>query len=118
MTVCQEKVALIILIGISLLLLGAHAALAAAGSAAFAAPWTPEAEDGTFVVVRGPVEGLRHLNGGHLSVTVGGATVFIPARVAEHVHLEKGLNVSVAGTVQTYRGEKEVVVQSPGDVVT
>ncbi|NVO66786.1 hypothetical protein [Methanofollis tationis] len=107
---------MIILVGISLLLLAAHGALAAAGSTTFAAPWTPEAEDGTFVAVRGTVDGLRHLTGGHLSVTVGGATVFIPARVSDRICLEKGLNVSIAGTVQTYRGEKEIVVQFPGDV--
>jgi hypothetical protein len=112
----REKMALIALMGISVLLLAAHWALAAAGSAAFASRWTPEAEDGTFVAVRGTVDGLRHLAGGHLSLTVGGATVFIPARVSEQICLEKGLNVSIAGTVQTYLGEKEIVVQFPGDV--
>jgi hypothetical protein len=112
----RENMALIILIGIFLLLLAAHGALAAAGSATFAAPWAPEAEDGTFVAVRGTVDDLRHLTGGHLSVTVGGAPVFIPARVSDRLDLKEGLNVSVAGTVQTYLGEKEIVVQFPGDV--
>ena len=60
----RENMALIILIGIFLLLLAAHGALAAAGSATFAAPWAPEAEDGTFVAVRGTVDDLRHLTGG------------------------------------------------------
>ena len=77
-------------------------------------PCTPRT--GTFVAVRGTVDDLRHLTGGHLSVTVGGATVFIPARVSDRLDLKEGLNVSVAGTVQTYLGEKEIVVQFPGDV--
>ncbi|MDK2974140.1 MAG: hypothetical protein PWP08_511 [Methanofollis sp.] len=113
----REKTALMILTGISVLLLAAHGMLAVIGSAAFADPWTPEAGDGTFVVVRGTVDDLRHLAGGHLSVTVGGANVFLPSRVADRLDLKKGSNVSIAGTVQTYRGEKEIVVEYPGDVV-
>jgi len=113
----REKIALITLLGVSALLLAAHGVFAVTGSAAFADPWVAGAGDGTFVVVRGTVDDLRHLTGGHLSINVGGATVFLPSRVSNRLDLKKGLDVSIAGTVRTYRGEKEIVVQFPGDVV-
>ncbi|MDD4255168.1 MAG: hypothetical protein PHP59_07300 [Methanofollis sp.] len=117
MLASPEIKAFIILFGISALLLGLHAALAAAGSAAFAAPWTPDAGDGSFVLLTGTVGDVRELAGGHLIAEVNGTQVFIPASAAQGVALAKGDRVQVAGTVQTYQGRKEVVVKAAADVV-
>jgi hypothetical protein len=112
-----EIKSIIILFSISVLLLGLHLALSAAGSAAFAAPWTPEAEDGSFVLLTGTVGDVRELSGGHVLAEVNGTRVFLPATAAKGVVLAKGDRVRVAGTVQTYQGKKEVVVRAAADVV-
>ncbi|QSZ67406.1 hypothetical protein RJ40_07765 [Methanofollis aquaemaris] len=111
-----EKRALIILIGISTLLLLVHAGLDHVGSAAFATPWSPDVEDGTFVLLRGEVGNVRALSGGHLLAEVNGTRVFLPAGVAARVEVKEGTFVQVAGTVQTYQGKKEVVVRSASDL--
>lgn len=112
-----EIKAIIILFGISVLLLGLHLALSAAGGAAFAVPWTPDAGDGSFVLLTGTVDDVRELSGGHLLAGVNGTRVFIPATAAKGVVLAKGDRVQVTGTVQTYQGKKEVVVRAATDVV-
>ncbi|QYZ79412.1 hypothetical protein E2N92_08195 [Methanofollis formosanus] len=111
-----EKRALLILIGISALLMLVHLGLDHAGSAAFAAPWSPEAEDGAFVLLRGEVKNVRALSGGHLLAEVNGTRVFLPAAVAARVEVKEGAFMEVAGTVQTYQGKKEVVVGSASDL--
>ncbi|WP_298667119.1 hypothetical protein [uncultured Methanofollis sp.] len=117
MLASPEIKAFIILFGISGLLVGVHLGLSAIGSAAFAVPWTPEAGDGSFVLLTGTVEEVRELSGGHLIAGVNGTRVFIPATAAKGVVLAKGDRVEIAGTVQTYRGKKEVVVRAAADVV-
>jgi predicted extracellular nuclease len=42
--------------------------------------------------------------------------VFIPASVAGSIELEKGDRVCITGTVRTYQGEKEIVVQSREEI--
>ncbi|MDD3621126.1 MAG: hypothetical protein PHQ81_01830 [Methanofollis sp.] len=112
----QEKRALIILISISSLLLIVHLALDQIGSAAFATPWTPDVEDGTFVLLRGEVGEVRALSGGHLLTEVNRTRVFLPAGVAVRVEVREGTLVQVVGTAQTYHGEKEIVVESASDL--
>lgn len=117
MLASPEIKSIIILFGISALLMGLHLALSAAGSAAFAAPWTPDAGDGSFVLLTGTVEDVRELAGGHILAEVNGTRVFLPATAAKGVVLTKGERVQVAGTVQTYQGKKEVVVRAAADIV-
>jgi hypothetical protein len=111
-----EKRALIILISISVILLFLHLALDQVGSAAFATPWTPDVEDGTFVLLFGEVTEVRTLSGGHLLAEVNETRVFLPAGVATRVEIKEGTLVQVVGTAQTYQGEKEVVVRSASDL--
>ena len=44
-------------------------------------------------------------------------TIFVPAQVAQELTLQKGDTISVYGIVQTYRGKKEIVVNSIKDIV-
>ena len=74
--------------------------------------------EGSLVRVDGIVEELHWTQtGGHLNVRINGTLVFVPAAVAKKITLQKGDRVLVYGIVQTYRGEKEVVVQSAGDIL-
>jgi len=42
--------------------------------------------------------------------------VFIPADVAGEISLDEGDQVSLYGIVQTYRGEREIVLNSKDDI--
>jgi DNA/RNA endonuclease YhcR with UshA esterase domain len=44
-------------------------------------------------------------------------TIFVPAQVAQGLTLQRGDTISVYGVVQTYRGKKEIVVNSFQDIM-
>jgi len=114
----QERRALAALAVVTVVVLAVHLAFEAAGPAVFAVAFTPETEDGAMAIHRGVVEDVRWTGtGGHLLMTVGGVQVFVPASVAPASAPAVGEVVQVTGTVQTYRGEKEIVVRDPGDIV-
>lgn len=82
-----------------------------------ASDYHPLSDEGALVRLAGTVEELRITKtGGHIAASVNGTSVFIPADVAEKVSLHEGDIISLYGVVQTYRGEKEVVVNSPEDI--
>ena len=55
-------------------------------------------------------------NGGHVTLRIRNLTIFVPAQIARDLAFQKGQRVSLYGTVETYRGEKEIVVNSAGDI--
>jgi DNA/RNA endonuclease YhcR with UshA esterase domain len=54
--------------------------------------------------------------GGHFTARVDGVRIFIPEPVAGQVPLKEGDLVRITGIVQTYQGEREIVVESPADI--
>jgi len=55
-------------------------------------------------------------NGGHLVLQVNNLSIFIPYQAARNLTLHEGDIISAYGTVQTYRGKKEIVVNSLDDI--
>ncbi|TAJ45476.1 single stranded DNA-binding domain-containing protein [Methanofollis fontis] len=112
----REQSALGVLIGISALILAAHALLGMIGSAAFAQPWSPEAGEGTLVVIEGTLSSYHTLSGGHAAGRVDDAPIFLPADLADQVSLAEGDRIRIVGVAATYNGEKEIVVRSTADI--
>ena len=113
----QERTALILLVVVTGALLCAHFALSAVAEPFFASPFSNSSRDGELVVLEGRVEDLRATaTGGHLMLDVAGVPVFIPGSVAAGLDLTINDSVVLCGVVQTYRGEKEIVIESPGDI--
>ena len=113
----QERVALILLVGVAVIVLAAHIALSAYGKQPFAHPFTNNSADGELVTVVGTVDRASVLqNGGHLVLQVNNLSVFIPSQAAQSLTLHEGDVISAYGTVQTYRGKKEIVVNSRNDI--
>lgn len=118
MFVRQERIAIVLLCAVSLTILAASVILTGMDKADLASEYTPQSDEGTLVHLQGQVQDIRATKtGGHVAVSVNGTTVFIPAAVAGTVTLHPGDLVSLYGIVQTYRGEKEVVVNSPRDIL-
>lgn len=113
----QERVALLLLAGVAVTVLGAHLVLTTLGKQPFAHPFTNASADGELVVIEGTVERAGVLeNGGHMVLRVHNLSVFIPSQAAQNITLHEGDMISAYGTVQTYRGSKEIVVNSRDDI--
>lgn len=113
----QERVALILLIGVAVVVIVAHGVLAGLGKQPFARPFATSSPDGELVVVEGQIDAISLTkSGGHMTVSVKNLTIFLPAQVAREVAIQKGDRISVYGIVQTYRGKKEVVVSAAEDI--
>ncbi|MDI6718671.1 MAG: hypothetical protein QMD46_03555 [Methanomicrobiales archaeon] len=114
----QERIALLLLVGVTAAILLSQGVLTLIGKSAFASPLTNASREGELVVLEGTVDRVTHTReGGHLILSVNGMPVFVPSPVSAAVQVEPGSRVTVYGVVQTYRGEREIVVQSAGDVI-
>lgn len=114
----QEKLA-IALLGITVLvIIAAHLVFGSIDRWQIAVPFTADARDGDLVEIEGAVDRItRTEEGGHLILNINGMTVFIPHPVGEGLVLQKGDHIRVLGIAQTYRGEREIKVSNPGDIV-
>ena len=114
----KERVALALLVGVALAVSAAAIALDSVGKAPFYTPFSNKSQDGAFVVLEGPVDKVTWTrDGAHLQMVVRGVNVFIPSAAEYGVLVAKGDNATLYGVVQTYRGEKEIMVESPDDLV-
>ena len=113
----QERVAVFLLVGVAIAVIVAHLVLAGLGKEPFARPFNNNSADGELVVVEGMIDQITLTkSGGHMTVSVNNLSVFLPAQVVQGISLQKGDRISVYGTVQTYRGKKEIVVSDAEDV--
>jgi DNA/RNA endonuclease YhcR with UshA esterase domain len=113
----QERTAILILIGVAVMVIAAHLILTSVGKQPFARPFTNTTADGELVLLEGTIDQVSLTkSGGHVTLRIRNLTVFIPAQAARDLAFQKGQRISLYGTVETYRGEKEIVVGSAGDI--
>jgi hypothetical protein len=102
----QERNALILLLVVIATLIILHFGVTACGKAAFAAPFSPDARD------------VQPTNtGGHLILMVNGTRIFFPDGADAGTGVMAGSTCTCTGEVQTYRGEREIVIASAGDLI-
>ena len=113
----QERIAIFLLLGVTVVVITAHAVLLSLGKQPFSHPYTNTTPDGELVSFEGTIEQITLTkNGGHVLLRINNQTVFVPALVAQSVTFQKGQRISLYGIAQTYRGEKEIVVDSAADM--
>jgi hypothetical protein len=113
----QERVAVLLLLGVAFTVITAHLFLGTLGKQPFARPFTNNSADGELVTVDGTIDQITITNtGGHMNVYLANITIFVPAQIAQELTLKKGDAISVYGVIQTYRGKKEIVVSSGKDI--
>ena len=109
---------MVLLLGVVITVIAAHLLLGSFGKQPFARPFTNDSPDGELVAATGMIDRVVITqNGGHMNVYTDVITIFVPAQVAQELTLQKGDTISVYGVVQTYRGKKEIVVNSIQDIV-
>jgi DNA/RNA endonuclease YhcR with UshA esterase domain len=113
----QERVAVLLLVGVAIAVIVAHFVLAGLGKQPFARPFTNSSSDGELVVVEGQIDQIALTkSGGHMTISMNNLSIFLPVQVVQGVSLQKGDRISVFGIVQTYRGKKEIVVSTAEDI--
>lgn len=117
MLVRQEKIAIILLFLVSAALTVSFLILDDVGRAPFATSFSTGSPEGALVVYNGVVDRIDTTrSGGHLVLDVSGVQVFIPGDVAREVVITPGDQVRLYGVVQTFRGEKEIIVEYCEDI--
>jgi DNA/RNA endonuclease YhcR with UshA esterase domain len=112
----QERIALFLLVGVTTFVVAANIALSFVGKQPFARPFSETSLDGEMVVIEGTVAKISPIeNGGHLSVLVGNTTIFIPASAARGIVVQRNDMIRAYGIVETYRGKKEIVINTVED---
>ena len=113
----QERTAIIILAVVLVTITCAHLLIESQGRDTFARPYSPESSEGELVSIEGMVEERQTTaSGGHLLLRVRGVRVFVPATALPDQIPSIGDVVLAIGTVQTFRGEREVVVERSSDL--
>jgi hypothetical protein len=113
----QERMAILLLVGVAITVIVAHVVLAGLGKQPFARPFTNSSSDGELVFVEGSIDQITLTkSGGHMTVRVNNLSIFLPVQVVQALSFQKGDTISVYGIVQTYNGKKEIVVSSAEDV--
>jgi len=113
----QERVAILLLLGVACVVITAHLVLGTLGKQPFARPFTNNSADGELVIAGGTIDQITITkNGGHMNVYLANITIFVPVQIAQELTIQKGDSISVYGVVQTYRGKKEIVISSGKDI--
>lgn len=114
----QERVAILLLIGVAVTVIGAHLILGSQGKQPFSKPFAYNSADGELVHVEGTLDQVALTQtGGHMILQINNITIFVPAHAARDLAIRKGQNISVYGIVETYRGKKEIMVNSANDIL-
>jgi DNA/RNA endonuclease YhcR with UshA esterase domain len=113
----QERVAFLLLIGVAVAVISAHLILGSLGKQPFSKPFVNNSADGELVHIEGTVDQVALTRTGeHMILQINNLTIFIPAQVARDLAVKKGEIISVYGIVETYRGKKEIMVNSVEDI--
>ncbi len=113
----QERIAILILIVVLIVLTVASFLIESTGKESFATPFSETLEDGTLAILSGTItQAANTRTGSHLMLTVDNTSVFVPDNALEDPKTVIGESAKVIGTVQTYRGKKEIMVERPDDI--
>ena len=114
----QERLAILLLLTVAAIVVAAHLVLEQVGKRPFTTEFSDLSRDGDLVIFSGIIESVSITKtGGHCVLKVDNLSIFIPGRIAAGQAFSPGTAITVIGTVQTYQGEKEVVIDSLSDIV-
>ncbi len=114
----QERIAFGLLGAVTVIIMISTVVLGGLDRSLMAEEFREDIPDGILSRIEGEIVDLQPTRtGGHLTARVEDVRIFIPATVAGNVALKDGDRVRIIGTVQTYQGKKEIVVQSADDIM-
>jgi hypothetical protein len=88
------------------------------GKSPFAQNYTLQSPEGALVSYQGPVQKITPTTaGGNLILDMGFVVVFIPSPAAGLIEISPGDFIHVYGTVQIWKGKREILVKDPADII-
>jgi hypothetical protein len=113
----QERLAMLLLIGVAIAVIAAHLVLTTIGKQPFASPVSVNSAEGELVYANGTVDQITLTKeGDYAIIRMGNSTVFTQSPFIRALEIQKGDRIAVYGIVQTYHGKKEIVVNSVADL--
>ncbi len=112
----QERIAILLLIGVAVIVVCAHFVISSMGNQPFAKPFSATIPDGELVVFEGTVNKVTVMTGGNLMILAGNASIFVPAQVAQGMKIQTGDSIVAYGVVRTYHAKKEIAIGSQSDI--
>jgi len=114
----QERLAFFLLVVVTGSVIAAHLVLDQVGKRPFATPYSEQSNEGDLVILSGTIGAVSFTKtGGHCIIVIDNLSVFIPNEIAAGQMISPGMVITVIGTVQTYQGKKEILVQSASDII-
>lgn len=111
----QERLALMILGVVLLICTGGAVVFEMLGKEPFSQPFSPDLPDGTLVSHEGTVQKVSRVGeGSSIILDIAGVQVFIPVAPEGGIP-DPGDRISLLGTVQTWKGKREIVVSEGKD---
>lgn len=113
----QERIAFGLMCAVTAVIIISTVTLGGIDKTNMAQEFRDDIPDGVLARITGEIRDLQQTRtGGHLTARVEDVRIFIPSAVAGGAVLTEGDLVCITGTVRTYQGEKEIVVQSHEDI--
>nr|WP_320162514.1 hypothetical protein [uncultured Methanoregula sp.] len=113
----QERMAVLLLVGVAAAVISAHLVLTYLGKQPFARPFSESSADGELVYTEGQIDQITLTkDGDYALIRIGNTSLFTQSQHIRSLGLQKGDRLSVYGVVQTYHGKKELVVNAADDI--
>jgi DNA/RNA endonuclease YhcR with UshA esterase domain len=112
----QERIAVVILIGVLLICGIVTVILESVGKAPFASNYSEKTSVGSLVILEGVVQKVTPIGSGDFCILlINGVQVFL-SKSATKVPIGEGNLVSLYGIVTTYKGKREIIVSDRNDI--
>ena len=113
----QERLAILLLVGVAVAVISAHIVLTYVGKQPFARPFSATSADGELVYTEGLIDQIiLTKEGDYTIIRLDNTTLFLQSQHIRALGLQKGDRIAVYGIVQTYHGKKELIVNAAEDI--
>jgi hypothetical protein len=113
----QERLAILLLVGVAVAVISAHLVLTYLGKQPFAHPFSETSADGELVFTEGRIDQITLTkDDGYAIIRMANTSLFTQSQYVRSLGLQNGERVSVYGIVQTYHGKKELVINAAEDI--
>lgn len=114
----QEKIAFLLIGAVLCICTISTLTLNTVGKAPFAQNFSPSSSEGSLVFYEGVVQKITVVGSGNsIILNSGSVQIFIPSSVSQGITIVPGDIISLYGTVQTWKGQREILVEKSDDII-
>lgn len=114
----QEKIALVLIGVVLCICVISSLVLHTVGKSPFAQNFSQASSEGSLVFYEGIVQKVVVVGSGNSYILHSGSVqVFIPSSASQGITVAPGDTISLYGKVQTWKGQREILVENSGDII-